>query len=358
MRLPDERSVRRAIALIAVPALASCGVVGGSHGLASAPAAPAAVAVANGPAADYPVVLGDPYRVGSSLFTPADTMNYDEVGYAAVDGGAGVTGSHHTLPLPSYVEVTSLRTGKTVLVRLERRGPMNGDAVVALSPAAFAQLGAAPGEPVRVRRVNPPEEERAMLRAGRAAPARMDTPASLVAVLKRKLPDAGSAPLTPKAATPAALATVELPVSSAPLRQPAQIAVAPAPAASPSHNVAHGAPALPPLPGRVVTATSAPALVPVVVARQESMPPAVARAAAHALRRAAANDGAYLVQAATMSTPERARRVAGAIGGAVSKSGEYYRVRTGPFATRAEAEASLAMVRAAGYSDARIFNNG
>jgi rare lipoprotein A len=59
-----------------------------------------------------------------------------------------------------------------------------------------------------------------------------------------------------------------------------------------------------------------------------------------------------------MSTAERAKRVAGTIGGSVSKSGDYFLVRTGPFATRAEAEASLAKVRAAGYSDARIFTNG
>src|SRR5690606_16877135 len=102
-----------------------------------------------GPAADYPVVIGEPYRVGSRLHTPADTLNYDEVGYVAADTGIGVSGAHHTLPLPSYAEVTSLETGQTILVRLERRGPMTGDALVGLSSAALAQLGAAEGTPVR-----------------------------------------------------------------------------------------------------------------------------------------------------------------------------------------------------------------
>ena len=59
-----------------------------------------------------------------------------------------------------------------------------------------------------------------------------------------------------------------------------------------------------------------------------------------------------------MSTLDRAKNVAGAVGGSVSQSGKYYRVRTGPFATREQAEASLAKVRAAGYSDARISTNG
>jgi rare lipoprotein A len=343
MRSPVEtnfRLARGALALIAVPALAGCGGFSGSNeDLASAPAA---LAIANGPAADYPVVIGAPYRVGATLYTPADTMNYDEVGYAAVDGGAGVTGSHHTLPLPSYVEVTSLETGKTILVRLERRGPTDGDAVVALSRAALAQLGAGAGDPVRVRRVNPPEEERAALRAGRTAPPRMDTPASLVAVLKRKLPGAGSAALMPRPPGPPAVAAVELPASSASQRPPTpSVTETAAPIPTPVRTTARRAPPLPPLPGR--TAAVAPAPAPAIASREE---------------RAAEADGAYIVQAAAMSTPERARKVAGAIGGSVSRAGEYYRVRTGPFATRAEAEASLEKVRAAGYSDARIFTNG
>jgi rare lipoprotein A len=227
--------------VILVSALASCG----SHDeLASAP--PAAIA-ANGPAADYPVVIGDPYRIGATLYTPADTMNYDAVGFAAADTGSGVTGSHHTLPLPSYVEVTSLDTGRTILVRLERRGPMSGDAVIALSPAAFAQLGAAAGAPVRVRRVNPPEEDRAALRADRTAPVRMDTPASLVAVLKRKLPGEGATALTPpKPAAPTAIASVAVPPSVA--ARPPQIQQAAArPAVSqPQRASVRGTP--PPLP--------------------------------------------------------------------------------------------------------------
>jgi rare lipoprotein A len=298
---------------------------------------------------------GEPYRIGANLYTPADVMNYDEVGYAAADSGTGVTGSHHTLPLPSYVEVTSLTTGKTILVRLARRGPMDGDALVALSPAALAQLGAAAGEPVRVRRVNPPEEERAALRAGRSAPARMDTPASLVAVLKRKLSGEGSVALTPKAPAPVTVAAISLPASSArqrPLVQP----VAAAPSIPPSgHKVTVGAPPLPPLAVRGREFGVAPA--PVVVARLEQ-PPRPIVASAPAPRTPPVARGEYVVQAAAMSTLERAQKVAGTIGGSVTRAGRYFRVRTGPFATRSQAEASLAKVRAAGYSDARISTDG
>jgi rare lipoprotein A len=356
MRLPAERTVRRcALAVILVSALASCG----SHDqLASAP--PAAIAV-NGPAADYPVVIGDPYKIGATLYTPADTMNYDAVGFAAADAGSGVTGSHHTLPLPSYVEVTSLDSGRTILVRLERRGPMSGDAVVALSPAAFAQLGATAGAPVRIRRVNPPEEDRAALRAGRTAPARMDTPASLVAVLKRKLPGEGAVALTPpKPATPAAIASVAVAPSVA--ARPPQVQQAAAkPVAPAARTSTRGAPPpLPPLAARSAPVVQTRGPVPVVVARLEQPQSEAAPAPVAAAPRPAAADeqGRFAVQAAAMSTPERAQKVAGAIGGSVTKSGRYYRVHTGPFATRQQAEASLAKVRAAGYSDARIYTNG
>jgi rare lipoprotein A len=302
------------------------------------------------------VVVGDPYKIGGTLFTPADTMNYDEVGYSAADQGAGVTGSHHTLPLPSYVEVTSLISGKTILVRIERRGPMAGNALIALSPAAFAQLGASPGDPIRVRRVNPPEEERAALRAGRTAPMRMETPPGLVAVLKRKLSGEGSVALAPKAvAAPTALASVELPPSSAAQRPPVhQVALIPA-TSVPAQTSRHGTPPpLPPLSPHAGPDSPSPA---VVVARLEK-PPAVA--APIATPRQPTRDGAgnFVVQAAAMSTRDRAQKVAGAIGGSVSQAGQYYRVRTGPFATREQAEASLAKVRAAGYSDARISTNG
>ncbi|HEY7807581.1 MAG TPA: SPOR domain-containing protein [Croceibacterium sp.] len=363
MRLLGESFAGRvrglALTLILVPALAACG---SHHELASAGAGPAPV---NGPAADYPIVIGSPYKVGETLYTPADRMNFDEVGYVAADSGRGVTASHHTLPLPSYADVTSLKSGHTILVRVERRGPMDGNEVIGLSPAALAQLGASAGDPVRVRRVNPPEAERAALRAGRSAPARMDTPASLVAVLKQKLPAEGAANLAlQKPNAPATLASVEVPPSTATPRTSVMLA-------NPEPRLARsggsGPPPLPPLlPHASATVSSRPPGVVVARLEQQTPPadsqPVEARSSrtvpqAPRATQTAQND-AYVVQAAAMSTLERARKVAGSIGGSVSKAGQYFRVRTGPFATHEQAEASLAKVRAAGYSDARILTNG
>lgn len=202
MRLP----VNQILPLAAFALLAGCSGGGGGDKANSGPLPPAG----NGPASDYPVKVGDPFTIDGTTYTPIDKLNFDTVGYAAVgsEGGDGVTIAHKTLPLPSYAEVTSLDSGKTILVRVERRGPMTNDRMVELSPGAAAQLGITDQAraPIRIRRVNPPEVERAMLRGGGRAPARMDTPPSLLTVLKRKL-DPAVVPVPVPTPPPTATAT-------------------------------------------------------------------------------------------------------------------------------------------------------
>lgn len=153
--------------------------------------------------------------------TPADRTNYDEVGYASWYGhelagnrtGNGeafaplaISGAHRTLPMPSFVEVTNLETGRTILVRINDRGPVSKDRIMDLSLGAARQLGVE-GKgvfPVRVRRVNPPEFERRALQAGGMATERLATPPALLKALRKRL----GAPLTATAdmkAKPSAL---------------------------------------------------------------------------------------------------------------------------------------------------------
>ncbi len=51
------------------------------------------------------------------------------------------TAAHKTLPLPSYARVTRLDTGKSVVVRINDRGPFVGDRLIDLSYAAAVKLG-------------------------------------------------------------------------------------------------------------------------------------------------------------------------------------------------------------------------
>lgn len=319
MRLPNKVS-RWAVALGMTTALAGCGFFSGgeSPSVSRADPAVATAAIGTGPEADYPVVLGDPFKIDGVEYKPDNSWNYDSVGYATVDPEVGVSGSHKTLPLPSYVEVTSLESGKTILVRVERRGPMTNAREIGLSVGAQNQLGTGEGTPVRVRRVNPPENDRAALRSGGPAPTRIDTPNSLVQVLRRKLPVSGSASL-----------------ASGRSQQPAA-----RPAAAPS-------------PRPTATATAAPARS---AAQTAAATPPQTPAAAPAPQPAA--PGRFAVQAAAFSVKANATRAAKALGGFVQSSGGYHRVRTGPYANRGQAEAALAKVRAAGYSDAQVVTAG
>lgn len=53
----------------------------------------------------------------------------------------GMTAAHPTLPIPSYVKVTSLDTGRAVIVRVNDRGPFHSDRVIDLSYTAAHKLG-------------------------------------------------------------------------------------------------------------------------------------------------------------------------------------------------------------------------
>ena len=128
MRLLDKK-LRWAIGLGLTVSLAGCGFIGADQSLNSASSVPAVMDAdtASGPEGDFPVVLGDAFKVDGVEYIPSNSWNYDSVGYATAMQAEGVSASHKTLPLPSYVEVTSLQSGKTVLVRVSERGIVLGD---------------------------------------------------------------------------------------------------------------------------------------------------------------------------------------------------------------------------------------
>ena len=53
----------------------------------------------------------------------------------------GMTGAHTTLPIPSYARVTNPENGKSVVVRINDRGPFHSDRIIDLSYAAAYKLG-------------------------------------------------------------------------------------------------------------------------------------------------------------------------------------------------------------------------
>ncbi len=126
-----------------------------------------------------------------------------------------MTAAHTTLPLPSYARVTSLVNGKTVVVRVNDRGPFHSDRIMDLSYVAAYKLGIiGPGSGQVVVEAIPPDEIRRLASQGAPAAAPPE-PASAP----------GSAPVSaPVAAVPVALTAEPLPApapGSAPVRQSA-----------------------------------------------------------------------------------------------------------------------------------------
>jgi rare lipoprotein A len=52
----------------------------------------------------------------------------------------GMTAAHKTLPLPAYVRVTNLQNGRSVVVRVNDRGPFVGNRIIDLSYTAASRL--------------------------------------------------------------------------------------------------------------------------------------------------------------------------------------------------------------------------
>jgi rare lipoprotein A len=52
-----------------------------------------------------------------------------------------MTAAHPTLPIPSYARVTNVHTGKSVIVRINDRGPFRGERLIDLSYTAAYKLG-------------------------------------------------------------------------------------------------------------------------------------------------------------------------------------------------------------------------
>jgi rare lipoprotein A len=54
-----------------------------------------------------------------------------------------MTAAHKTLPIPSYARVTNVKTGQSVVVRINDRGPFHSNRIIDLSYAAAARIGVA-----------------------------------------------------------------------------------------------------------------------------------------------------------------------------------------------------------------------
>jgi len=127
----------------------------------------------------YNAFANRPYTVFGTTYVPiADRQPFRQRGLASWYGrkfqgqktASGepydmfkMTAAHKTLPIPSYAKVTNLANGKSVIVRINDRGPFYSNRIIDLSYAAAAKIGlAAKGSGmVEVERVfEAPKEDR------------------------------------------------------------------------------------------------------------------------------------------------------------------------------------------------------
>ena len=100
--------------------------------------------------------VGKPYEVAGLVYTPREDPAYDRVGSASWYGELfhgrrtangeiydmdRLSAAHPTLPLPVYARVTNLNNGRSIVVRINDRGPYASDRIIDLSRRSAEALG-------------------------------------------------------------------------------------------------------------------------------------------------------------------------------------------------------------------------
>src|SRR6202795_2080130 len=99
--------------------------------------------------------VGKPYVVAGRVYVPEEDVNYREEGLASWYGDdfhgrltangevfdmESLTAAHPTLPMPCYARVTNLGNGKSLIVRVNDRGPYHGNRLIDVSNKAAELL--------------------------------------------------------------------------------------------------------------------------------------------------------------------------------------------------------------------------
>jgi rare lipoprotein A len=99
--------------------------------------------------------VGKPYMVAGQLYVPEENVNYRQEGLASWYGDdfhgrltangevfdmSSLSAAHPTLPMPCYARVTNLSNGKSLIVRVNDRGPYHGNRLMDVSSRAAELL--------------------------------------------------------------------------------------------------------------------------------------------------------------------------------------------------------------------------
>jgi peptidoglycan lytic transglycosylase len=110
--------------------------------------------------------VGSPYVVAGRVYVPEEDPHYRAEGLASWYGSDfhgratangeifdsdSLSAAHPTLPLPSYVRVTNLGNGRSIIVRVNDRGPYSGNRIIDVSKRTAHLLGFTVRGTARVR---------------------------------------------------------------------------------------------------------------------------------------------------------------------------------------------------------------
>lgn len=265
--------------------------------------------------------VGNPYQIDNVWYYPHEQPDYDETGVASWYGptfygkstangetydGNALTAAHRTLPMPVNVRVTNLDNGKSIIVRVNDRGPYARGRIIDLSRRAAELLDVVQTGTAKVR----------------------------VTYLSRADMEGGG---PPPAITPPEIA------SALPAVPAAKIDTSPL-------GVVPGAPVAPPVKQSVLP-TPVP-LPPVQVAINQPSEQVVQEPVSAATH--------LYVQVGAFSKLDNAKTLLSKLGGdlrisTLQRNGQtLYRVRTGPLNSIEDADAALSRITGAGSNDAHI----
>ena len=100
--------------------------------------------------------VGNPYTIRGQIYYPQENRSYRAEGIASWYGPDfhgrktangevydmhGISAAHPTMPIPSYARVTNLENGKSIIVRVNDRGPYKRNRIIDLSVGTAKALG-------------------------------------------------------------------------------------------------------------------------------------------------------------------------------------------------------------------------
>lgn len=124
-----------------------------------------------------PYKVGKPYQIKGVWYYPAEDYSYDETGIASWYGPDfhgkftangevydqnALSAAHRTLPMPTFVRVTNLENGRSLVVRVNDRGPFAHSRIIDLSRRSAQLLGIEQKGTAKVRVEVMAEESRAL----------------------------------------------------------------------------------------------------------------------------------------------------------------------------------------------------